>query len=175
MLGVSLLKVSYTRWIRPDTSRDPAVTLEPDHLALTTLADHMSGHDPVWDWVFDNVGADAELPPPAPDLSLSPRVVRTEPAHAAVGVDPGTDLLVIEFSESMRPEGMSLVGGGRSFPELTGDPKWSWATPTRLEIPVALQPGVTYRIGVNSNRYDSLRAVDGTPSVPFPWVFSTAE
>lgn len=169
------LSVSTTRWLRPDASRDPATTLEPDHLVLASVAQRLAGEDPVWDWVLDRQEADPSLPPPVPDPTLAPHVVSTVPAQGARDVDPALDTLVVTFSEAMSPHGMALLGGGDTFPEPTAQPMWTWTSPTTLELHVALKPGVTYQIGVNSARYDSLRGLDGTPSRPFPWTFTTAE
>jgi len=115
------------------------------------------------------------LAPPQPPEGLAPTVVALDPPSGAREVDPARDRLRITFSEPMRPGSRALLGGGDSFPEVVGeDEAFEWVSPTELEIKVQLVPGRSYRIGVNSRRYQGFRALDGTPSVPATWTFTTA-
>ena len=44
--------ISYKRFIRPDQSKDPALTLTPDVLIPYTVADFQNGQDPQLGWIY---------------------------------------------------------------------------------------------------------------------------
>lgn len=105
----------------------------------------------------------------------APRVIATSPLHGEAGVDPATCGAVrVTFDRDMRPEGYSFMGGGPSFPEVTGAPRWEGAR--TIVLPVRLEPGRVYSMGVGREVGNAFRAAEGgASSVPAPLVFATAE
>ena len=169
------LTISFTQWVRPDPSRDPAETLKPDVEVPTTLADLVSGRDPVAAWLVTELGGDpSKVAGPVWPEQLRPTVVEVSPSAGSEAVDPATSLLRVTFSEPMSANSWSLVGTGHGrFPPTPADARWE--SDTVMVIPVALAPGERYALGINSLQYDGFRSRDGVGAEPFLWVFTTAE
>ena len=53
-----------------------------------------------------------------------------------------------------RDQHLMVVGGGDSFPEITGRPRWT--DPSTLIIPVRLQPNHEYSLSLNNERFRKL-------------------
>lgn len=101
-----------------------------------------------------------------------PVVVSASPDNGEVGVDPGTSEIVIVFDQAMDRTGFSVVGGGSTFPQITGQIRWR---DTRtLVIPVKLAPAHEYQFSINNQRYTNFRNTKGEPCVPYPIRFVTA-
>ena len=100
----------------------------------------------------------------------APSVVRTVPKDWATDVDPSLSEILVEFDADME-KGFSWCGGGPSYPETTGGPQWR--TPRICVLPVRLEPGRVYSIGINSKSYRNFRGVNGTPARPRPLAFAT--
>lgn len=106
-----------------------------------------------------------------PVLGAPPTVVSATPDNGAVGVDPGTSEIVIVFDQAMSRGGMSIVGGGSTFPQITGQIRWR---DTRtLVIPVKLEPGHEYQLSINNQRFTNFRNTKGEACVPYPIRFVT--
>ena len=108
-------------------------------------------------------------------LSLSsraapPKVVITSPDNGEVDVDPGVKEIRIEFDQPMDARGRSIVGGGESFPEFAGDPKW--LNPKTFVIPVKLKPDHEYWLSVNSDTFKGF-SNKGGPAEWYPISFKT--
>lgn len=105
-------------------------------------------------------------------LGAPPRVVRATPDNGDIGVDPGTTEIVITFDQPMSRDGFSVVGGGSTFPQITG--QITWRDTRTLVIPVKLQPAHEYQLSINNQRYTNFRNTRGEPCVPYPIRFVTA-
>lgn len=102
-----------------------------------------------------------------------PTVVETEPAMGDASVDPETRRIVVRFDSPMNTRGgWSIVGGGETFPEFRGRPRWT--NPTTLVIPVKLRPSQDYRMSFNNASFQNFRGRDGQVLVPYPLQFRTA-
>ena len=101
----------------------------------------------------------------------APRVIKATPDHGDTNVDPGITEIRVEFDRDMRMGSHSWVGGGDTFPELTGKPQWLGKRVAVL--PVKLKPNHTYWLSINSNRFQNFKAKDGTPATPYPISFTT--
>ena len=100
-----------------------------------------------------------------------PVVAKTVPAHEADSVRPGVTELRFTFSEPMNHGGRSIVGGGDSFPEITG--KMEWVDDRTLVVPVKLKPNHQYHLGLNSSKHQNFRSTKGISSVPYRVSFKT--
>jgi len=61
-----------------------------------------------------------------------------------------------------------------SFPESAGEPHYLPDRRTCV-IPVKLEPGKTYVMGINGGRFNNFKDADGTPSLPSSLAFRTKE
>ncbi|MBK6940738.1 MAG: DUF4932 domain-containing protein [Planctomycetes bacterium] len=106
--------------------------------------------------------------------AIAPRVVSMEPANGATDVDPATTVIRVTFDRKMA-NGFSfvLVGAKSDFPPTAGPPAWDAARRV-VTLPVKLEPGRTYRYGLNGGEFQSFQSVEGTPLVPVVVEFTTA-
>lgn len=105
------------------------------------------------------------------DALAPPRVAHTMPESGALSVDAATTELWSTFDQPMG-SGHSFVGGGPSFPEVLGAPKW--ISGTTVVLRVKLEPGRTYRVSINSGRHRNFRGANGLSAVPYLLWFHTA-
>lgn len=88
-----------------------------------------------------------------------------------MAVDPGLKELRVVFDQPMSPGGMSIVGGGSTFPQFAGKPKWendrtfvwSWR----------LEPVRDYWLSINSDRFTNFRGRKGEAATPHIVSFRT--
>ncbi len=114
------------------------------------------------------------LKPEAPPLPSTLLVVSTEPADGAVNVDPSLTKILIEFNQPVNQESWSFVLSELGeYPPTTGDPYFS--DEKTCVLPVKLEPGKTYGIGVNSPSHRNfVSAADETISAePYQFSFTT--
>lgn len=110
--------------------------------------------------------------PAAPvDPDGPPRVVAMSPQPGAAHVNPERTELHVTFDRDML-EGFSWTGGGEPYPEITDPPYWE--TPRTAVLPVRLELGRYYRVGLNSTSFQNFRAVNGRPLPPQVIYFTTA-
>ena len=102
----------------------------------------------------------------------SPRIVKTVPAAFATEVDPSLDKITVTFDRPMMDGSWSWTGGGDMYPQTTGRPSYD-STRTTCTLPVKLQPGKVYGIGINSPSHQNFRSADGKPAQRYVIVFAT--
>lgn len=106
---------------------------------------------------------------------IPPQVVATTPVNGAQNVDPGLDGLRVTFSEQMSDGSWSWVYENEStFPEMIGQPHYENGG-TTCALPVRLEPGRTYVIWLNSERFRNFKDEAGNTLPPYRWEFRTAE
>src|SRR5215207_9375940 len=108
-----------------------------------------------------------------PDVTRAapPKIVITSPDNGEVDVDPGLKEIRFEFDQPMDARGRSIIGGGESFPQFAGDPKW--LNPKTFVIPVKLKPDHEYWISVNSDTFKGFGNKTGQPAEWYPISFKT--
>ncbi len=104
-------------------------------------------------------------------LAAPPIVVESVPLDGDDAVDPALATLRITFDQPMSPAGFSLCGGGPTFPELLGRPRW--ASPTELVVDVRLKPSTDYAFTVNCPGASNTRSVRGEAARVEPIRFRT--
>ena len=108
----------------------------------------------------------------APSQSAAPpRITSTTPPTGGTEVDPATTEIIVAFDQDMAG-GFSWTGGGPDYPELTGGPAWRDAR--TCVLPVKLEPGRYYRVGINSKSHRNFRGKNGVPTPPSAIYFTTA-
>lgn len=105
--------------------------------------------------------------------SVPPAVVKTVPEAGADVVNPKLTEIKVTFSKEMQDGSWSWAMVSReSFPNIDGKPKYLSDKRTCV-LPVKLEPGKTYAIWVNSEKFDNFRDSEGRPAVPYLLVFKT--
>jgi hypothetical protein len=113
-----------------------------------------------------------EPPGAAPAAAAqAPQVVAMEPADASE-VDTGLDRIRVVFDRPMQDGSWSLVGGGPSFPEVSGRPSYDAAGKV-WTVAVKLEPGRSYQFMLNSDRFQGFRTREGVPLAPVTVRFKT--
>ncbi len=104
--------------------------------------------------------------------SVPPVVIKTVPEAGTDDVDPMTTEIKVTFSKDMQDGSWSWSTLSKeSFPEINGKPKY--ADKRTCVLPVKLEPGKTYSIWVNSEKYTNFKDPDGHAAVPYLLVFRT--
>jgi hypothetical protein len=118
---------------------------------------------------FTTKGASLELKRKA----THPQIVALSPRNGARDVDPGLTELRVTFNVPMG-DGFSWTGGGPEYPNVPPGKKPYW-TEDHLTcvMPVQLQPGSDYRLGLNSPSFKGFQSATGVPLEPVSYRFKT--
>ena len=108
----------------------------------------------------------------AVSADAAPRVVKTSPAAFANDVDPSLDKITVTFDRAMTDGSWSWTGGGDTYPQMTGRPYYD-ASKTTCAMPVKLQPGKVYWVGINSPSHRNFKSAEGTPARRYVVLFAT--
>ena len=104
---------------------------------------------------------------------VPPVVIKVEPKVGATDVDPGLKELRVTFSKKMTDKSWSWPTGNKyAAPEDNGPIHFERDGRTCV-MPVKLEPGKTYVIGVNSERFRNFKDAEGHPALPYLMVFRT--
>lgn len=107
---------------------------------------------------------------PAQAPAGPPRIVSTTPQVGATGVDPATREITVTFDRDMGG-GMSWTGGGPDYPRVASRPHW--LDSRTCVLPVTLETGKYYRVGINSTSHQNFRSASGYPAQPSAIYFTT--
>lgn len=119
------------------------------------------------------LGATAALADDVTLESVPPVVVKTVPEAGAAEVDPKLTEIKVTFSKEMQDGSWSWATVSKeSFPKGDGKPKYL-ADKRTCVLPVKLEPGKTYAIWVNSEKFGNFKDTDGRSAVPYLLVFKT--
>jgi beta-lactamase regulating signal transducer with metallopeptidase domain len=102
----------------------------------------------------------------------APSIIATSPARGATDVDPGLKEITVTFDQDMGG-GMSWTGGGQQFPPTREGQKAQWRDKRTCVLPVKLEAGHYYRVGINSTSYRNFRNVAGVPTPTSAIYFTT--
>jgi RNA polymerase sigma factor (sigma-70 family) len=105
-----------------------------------------------------------------------PVVVKTVPVAGTEDVDPGIKEVRVTFSKEMMDKSWSWATdtGHGAFPEIGGEIHYDKDNKTCI-LPCKLQPGTTYAVWINVDRFMNFKDVAGRPAVPYLLVFRTKE
>jgi tetratricopeptide (TPR) repeat protein len=104
--------------------------------------------------------------------SGAPEIVSTTPVAFATDVDPNLPAITVTFDQEMVPGDWSWTGGGETYPKVTGDIAYD-ATGKTCRLPVKLEPGKVYQVGINSPSYRSFKSMKGVPADWYMILFAT--
>jgi beta-lactamase regulating signal transducer with metallopeptidase domain len=113
-----------------------------------------------------------KLPQEALEQMLAPHVVATTPAVGATDVDPALTEITVTFNQDMGG-GMSWTGGGPDFPPGQEGQKAYWHDQRTCVLPVKLEAGHYYRVGINSKSYRNFASDQGMAALPSAIYFTT--
>jgi RNA polymerase sigma-70 factor (ECF subfamily) len=121
-------------------------------------------------------GAAAEPQKKDDSVSLAkapPVVVRALPQSGAADVDATIAEIRVTYSKDMQDGSWSWsTWGDGTFPQTTGKPRYDADRRTCI-LPVKLEPGHTYAIWLNSEKFGNFKDADGRKAVPYLLVFET--
>ncbi len=101
----------------------------------------------------------------------SPKVVATQPRNGDQQVTADLREIVVTFDQDMDVAGFSFTGGGVTFPKVTGRP--SWRTARECVLPVQLEHGHSYVVGINSETKRNFKSKAGLAVSPIVLTFKT--
>ncbi|MCL2330049.1 MAG: alpha/beta fold hydrolase [Phycisphaerae bacterium] len=109
-----------------------------------------------------------------------PRVIKTTPMMFANDVDPSLNKITVTFDRPMRDKSWSFTLGdkafyentGSQFPETIGEISYD-AKGITCTMPVKLQPGKVYWLGINGPNFQNFRSADGVPAEQSIILFAT--
>ncbi len=100
-------------------------------------------------------------------------VLSVEPKVGATDVDPDLREIRVTFSKPMIDQSWSWVSGNvYATPKADGKIHYEKDRRTCV-MPVKLEPGKTYVLGINSERFHNFKDVDGRPASPYLVAFRT--
>ncbi len=104
-----------------------------------------------------------------------PVVVKTVPVAFAEDVSPGLKSIRVLFDQPMMDGAWSWTGtgGGETFPELTTNKPRYNSSRTTCTLPVKLEPGKVYWVGINSPGYKNFKTVKRVPAKRYVILFAT--
>jgi beta-lactamase regulating signal transducer with metallopeptidase domain len=118
---------------------------------------------------FTTAGATAEVE----SRLRVPKIVSLEPPNGARDVDPATTELKVTFDVPMGG-GMSWTGSGPKYPKPPDSRRGFWSKNRQTCIlPVSLEPGHSYRLGLNSRSFNNFQSASGVPLDPVAYDFKT--
>jgi len=104
--------------------------------------------------------------------ALPPKIVSTSPAVGATDVDPALAEITVTFDQDMG-RGMSWTGGGPDFPASPEGQRARWRDKRTCVLPVKLEAGHYYRVGINSSSHQNFASQAGVPALPSAIFFTT--
>jgi RNA polymerase sigma-70 factor (ECF subfamily) len=104
--------------------------------------------------------------------NVAPRIIASSPKMGAKDVDSALKEITVTFDRDMS-RGMSWTGGPPDFPESPNGARAFWRNSRTCVLPVKLQPGHHYRVGINSMSYQNFRGDNGLPTAVSAISFTT--
>lgn len=110
-----------------------------------------------------------------PAFAAPPTIVSTSPAIGATDVNASTTtVLTVTFDQPMA-ESFSWAGGGEQFPKIPDGNKPYWSLDKKTcSLPVQLEPGKKYMLGINSRSHRNFKNAAGESVEPTLFTFKTS-
>jgi hypothetical protein len=109
--------------------------------------------------------------------TLPPSVVKTIPQAGDIAVDPCLTEIKVTFSKDMMTRQMWswCTHTPNTFPEIDKNKNQYLADKRTCVLPVKLQPGKTYAIWINTQKFNYFKDTNGISAIPYLLVFQTAK
>jgi beta-lactamase regulating signal transducer with metallopeptidase domain len=108
----------------------------------------------------------------AADEQGPPQIIATSPRVGETDVDPALAEITVTFDRDMG-QGFSWTGGEPDYPTSPEGKKAIWRDKRTCVLPVKLEAGHYYRVGINSTSYQNFRSAKGVPARPSAIYFTT--
>lgn len=102
----------------------------------------------------------------------APNIVQTSPEVGATDIDPGLQEITVTFDQDMR-SGFSWTGSGPDYPPIPEGQTPKWRDKRTCVLPVKLEAGHYYRVGINSTSYRNFCSDHGIAAQPSAIYFTT--
>ncbi len=102
----------------------------------------------------------------------APVVVKTSPQAFANDVEPSLGEITVTFDQPMMDASWSWTGAGDTYPKTAGQPSYDQSG-TTCSLPVSLEPGKVYWVGINSPSYQNFKSASGVPARQYVILFAT--
>jgi beta-lactamase regulating signal transducer with metallopeptidase domain len=102
-----------------------------------------------------------------------PTIVKSVPEIGATDVSPSLDEISVTFDRDMNIVGMSWTGGGENFPTYDESREARWIDARTCVLPVRLEKGKFYRVGVNAKSAQNFKSANGAPAAHAVIAFAT--
>jgi hypothetical protein len=102
----------------------------------------------------------------------TPVVIKTVPAAFVDDVSAELDKITVTFDQPMMDESWSWTGGGETFPKIT-DKIYYDSSRTTCTLPVKLEAGKVYWVGINSPSYKAFQTIGRVPAKRYVILFAT--
>ncbi|MBN1392025.1 MAG: Ig-like domain-containing protein [Sedimentisphaerales bacterium] len=122
----------------------------------------------------DNLSAQAEAINENTERAKPPVIVKTSPQAYSDDIEPSLSVITVTFNRPMTDKSWSWTGGGETFPEITGKPSYD-SNKTTCSLPVKLEPGKVYWVGINSPSYQNFKSKAGIPVKRYVIMFTTKD
>ncbi len=103
-----------------------------------------------------------------------PRVISTEPVAFDNNVSPSLKKITVTFDQEMMDGSWSWTGGGDTYPERAGKIFYDHGKKT-CTMPVKLEPGRVYWVGINSPSHKNFKAPRRVPAQRYVILFATTD
>jgi hypothetical protein len=103
-----------------------------------------------------------------------PVVVKTSPQALSNDIDTSLSAITATFDQPMMDKSWSWTGGGETYPKTTGQPSYG-PNRTTCSLPVKLEPGKVYWVGINSPSYQNFKSEAGSPAKRYVILFATRD
>lgn len=139
-------------------------------LQLTSVSATEPGRQPVFKPVPEAKAPQAKITV----ANQPPVVVKTVPQAGSTDVDAtSTKEIRVTFSKEMKNGNWSVVQISKdTFPKVTGKPSYTKDGRTCI-IPVKLEPGKTWVLWLNSQKFQNFQDKSGRPAIPYMLTFET--
>ncbi len=106
--------------------------------------------------------------------AVLPMVVATTPVAFDNDVSPDLKEITVTFDQPMMNLSWSWVGGGQTFPEMKGQPRYDKSR-KMCTLPVKLEAGRFYWVGINSPQYKNFQTDMQVAAEPYVILFATRD
>jgi len=105
----------------------------------------------------------------------APVVIGTNPQAYANDVTPSLGIITVTFDQPMKDKSWSWTDGAATYPVTTGQPSYDQDR-TTCRLPVNLEPGKVYWVGINSLMYRDFKSANcGAPAKRYVILFATMD
>jgi tetratricopeptide (TPR) repeat protein len=106
------------------------------------------------------------------DYGSVPVVISTTPAAFAEDVSTDVQRIAVMFDQPMMDGSWSWTGGGETYPKTTGQIRYD-RNKTTCILPVRLEPGKVYWVGINSPSHKNFKNANDVSAERYVILFST--